>query len=251
MKGQTRSLLNIYTLSIAFLSQATSHSLDLLMPGAKPAYSDSYLCSSFDVTDLAKITEKPIHVTGFMPRADALNAHHMLLFTCSTPKELPGNAYDCRHHAMCSGPQSILYAWGNNALSTTLPSQVSFTINPTERRYLVLQIHYAHALETEDYSGFSLDYQLEPTKYSAGIFILLRSDLHIPSDTAVVHGDVNCKLPSTAPLNMFSYRVHAHSLSTVITGYVYNTSTSTYREIARAIPHWPQTFYPTAQVRQV
>jgi len=67
----------------------------------------------------------------------------------------------------------------------------------------------------------------------------------------VVHGDVNCKLPSDIPLHMFAYRTHAHSLSPVITGYVYNQKGHTYREIARGSPQWPQAFYPMKKVQTV
>jgi len=232
---------------------STSPSLDLVMPGAKPNMDDSYLCSSFDVTKLSQATDtkSELHVTGFVPKADAHKAHHMLLYSCDEPNEQPGVVYDCLHHSMCRGGQSIMFAWAKNAPPTTLPPGVSFNINPAQRKYLVLQIHYAHPLEEEDHTGLSLTYQVDPTKYTAGILLMLRGGLTIPPNTPVVHGDVNCKLPSNTPLHMFAYRTHAHSLSPVITGYVYNEEGHQYREIARGSPQWPQAFYPMKKVQTV
>ena len=228
----------------------TSPTLDLVMPGAKPSMDDDYLCSAFDVSLLSGADDKmsEVYVTGFVPSADANKAHHMLLYSCDQPLRQPGEVYDCLHHALCQGGQSIMFAWAKNAPPTTLPQGVSFTINPAQRRYLVLQVHYAHKLAEPDHTGLSLTYQVDPTKYTAGILLMLRGGLTIPANTPVVHGDVNCKLPSTTPLHMFAYRTHAHKLSPVITGYVYNEEGHKYREIARGSPQWPQAFYPMKQV---
>jgi len=231
----------------------TSPTLDLVMPGAKPSMDDDYLCSAFDVSLLSGADDKmsEVYVTGFVPSADANKAHHMLLYSCDQPLRQPGEVYDCLHHALCQGGQSIMFAWAKNAPPTTLPQGVSFTINPAQRRYLVLQVHYAHKLAEPDHTGLSLTYQVDPTKYTAGILLMLRGGLTIPANTPVVHGDVNCKLPSTTPLHMFAYRTHAHKLSPVITGYVYNEEGHKYREIARGSPQWPQAFYPMKQVQTV
>ena len=80
---------------------------------------------------------------------------------------------------------------------------------------------------------------------------MLRSYLNIPANTPTVHGDVNCRVPSPVPLHLFAYRTHAHALSPVITGYVYNEAGHQYREIARGSPQWPQAFYPMKQVQTV
>ena len=67
-------------------------SLDLEMPGARPAAPDSYLCSAFDVTALSRAANNmtALHVTGFVPHAEANRAHHMLLYSCDTPIQQPG-----------------------------------------------------------------------------------------------------------------------------------------------------------------
>jgi len=254
MRGLLLLLISRLSLGGEPLRPATSASaLNLVMPGAQPKMDDSYLCSSFDVTKLSQAADpmSELHVTGFVPNADANKAHHMLLYSCDRPNQQPGVVYDCLHHSLCLGGQSIMFAWAKNAPPTTLPPGVSFTINPSVRKYLVLQIHYAHPLSEPDNTALSLTYQTDPTKYTAGIFLLLRGGLSIPPNTPVVHGDVNCKLPSNTPLHMFAYRTHAHSLSPVITGYVYNEERNDYREIARGSPQWPQAFYPMKQVQTV
>ena len=233
--------------------EARGPSLDLVMPGARPSKEDDYLCSSFDVSALSQAADKNtvLHVTGFVPSADADKAHHMLLYTCDNPGKPPGEVYDCMHHSLCKGGQGIMFAWAKNAPPTTLPQEVSFSVDPRVKKYLVLQVHYAHPITEPDYTGLSLTYQETPTKYQAGILLMLRGWLHIPANTGVTHGDVNCKVPSPVPLHLFAYRTHAHSLSPVITGYVYNEQGHQYREIARGSPQWPQAFYPMKKIETV
>ena len=81
-------------------SPSSSTTLDLVMPGARPAVNDAYICASFDMVNMTGGTE-PVHVTGFVPHAEANRAHHMLLYACSMPMSEPGIPYDCMHHAMC------------------------------------------------------------------------------------------------------------------------------------------------------
>jgi len=167
------------------------------------------------------------------------------------PMSEPGIPYDCMHHAMCRGGQSIMFAWAKNAPPTTLPQGVSFLVDPSQRRYLVLQIHYAKPLPDPDHTGLSLQYQRSETKYQAGILLMLRGSLSIPPNTPATHGDVNCVLPSNTPLHMFGYRTHAHALGSVITGYVYNEKDHKYRQIASGSPQWPQAFYPMKKINTV
>ena len=68
-------------------------SLDLVMPGAAPSRDDDYLCSAFDVRALSGEADNStvLHVTGFVPTADANKAHHMLLYSCNEPVQPPGS----------------------------------------------------------------------------------------------------------------------------------------------------------------
>jgi len=144
-----------------------------------------------------------------------------------------------------------MFAWAKNAPPKKLPQDVSFEVSPFKKHYLVLQVHYKHPLATPDKTGLSLKFRYQATKYTAGILLMLRGMLTIPPNTPATHGDVNCQLPSRKPLHFFAYRTHAHSLGSVITGYTYNQANSSYHEIARGNPQWPQAFYPMAQVETV
>ena len=44
------------------------------------------------------------------------------------------------HHGICQYGQSIMFAWAKNAPPTTLPKDVGFKIDPTEKKFLVLQV---------------------------------------------------------------------------------------------------------------
>ena len=53
-------------------------------------------------------------------------------------------------------------------------------------------------------------------KYLAGMYLMLRSYLHIPAHTPKVHGDINCKVREE--MTVFAYRTHTHKLGEVVTG---------------------------------
>ena len=53
-------------------------------------------------------------------------------------------------------------------------------------------MHYAKPLADKDYSGIAINLVDLAPKYTAGMFLLLRSHLTIPPETAATHGDVNC-----------------------------------------------------------
>jgi hypothetical protein len=230
-------------------SIGTKDQLDLVMPGARPETDDSYLCSSFEVEKMTG-SKDSVHITGFVPDADANRAHHMLLYTCNKPNKLPGTVYDCMHHAMCGDGNTIMFAWAKNAPPTTLPKNVGFNLDPKERKYLVLQVHYAHSLPDADYTGLSLKYQMSPPMYQAGILLMATYGV-IPPHEEKVHLDINCKLPADVPLNFFGFRTHAHSLGSVISGYAFNEKSNQYRQIAKGSPQWPQAFYPMKQLQTV
>ena len=105
-------------------------------------------------------------------------------------KTARGATWDCAHHAMCKDSSKIMFAWAKHAQPTKLPSDVGFELAPDD--YLVLQVHYMKPLNDPDQSGISLNIVDTAPKYTAGMFLLLRSHLDIPPETAATHGDVNC-----------------------------------------------------------
>jgi hypothetical protein len=78
----------------------------------------------------------------------------------------------------------------------------------------------------------------------ANILLLVKNWMTIPAGKPSVTGDISCLMSLDAPIHPFAYRTHAHSLGSVITGYVYNSDTNVYKEIAKGSPQWPQAFYP-------
>ena len=78
----------------------------------------------------------------------------------------------------------------------------------------------------------------------ANILLLVKNSLEIPPGRTAVTGDVSCKMNLDEPIHPFAFRTHAHSLGSVITGYMYNADTKKYSQIAKGSPQWPQAFYP-------
>ena len=55
----------------------------------------------------------------------------------------------------------------------------------------------------------------------------------------MAHVDINCRL-DRSPINIFAYRVHAHALGKVVTGYKYSDNDQQWTLIAKGNPQWPQ-----------
>nr|XP_053650445.1 peptidyl-glycine alpha-amidating monooxygenase A-like isoform X1 [Cherax quadricarinatus]XP_053650446.1 peptidyl-glycine alpha-amidating monooxygenase A-like isoform X1 [Cherax quadricarinatus] len=223
------------------------------MPGAVPKVNDAYLCTAFSLDE--NVEE---WVVKFDPLASANRAHHMLLFGCSdVDQNLMKNGYwDCGHHGVCMGGR-IMYAWAKNAPATNLPKGVGFRIGgKTGIRYLTLQIHYSKPLPegVNDHSGVRMEMTQQEQKYKAGIYLLASGFTDIPPNTEKTHADMNCVIGTTGEptdIYLFAYRVHAHVLGTVISGYLFDSAKKEYTEIAKGNPHWPQAFYPMSQIFHV
>ena len=132
----------------------------MAMPNVTTSQADSYLCTPFKLDSISK---SPIYVTGYRPAAEASKAHHMLLQKCNVPYQIEeGKSWDCLTAPVCRDPASIIYGWAKNADSLKLPDGVSFTLDPSEIQYLVLQVHYADTIESPDTSGLTLELSPKP-----------------------------------------------------------------------------------------
>ncbi|KAK4321848.1 hypothetical protein Pmani_007385 [Petrolisthes manimaculis] len=228
-----------------------SYIRSITMPGVTPKKADEYLCTA---TPLNRTTEE--WVVRFDPMASANRAHHMLLFGCSEVDHdrLKAGYWDCGHHGVCAGGR-IMYAWAKNAPPTALPDQVGFRVGGrTGINYLTMQIHYALPLEdgVKDMSGLKMEVTQHRQKYKAGIYLLAAGNVIIPPNTLKTHADMNCEPGMTGEpvdINIFAYRVHAHVLGTVISGYHYSPETKVLKLLAKGNPQWPQAFYPTPTQR--
>ena len=133
-----------------------------------------------------------IWATSFEAISTGNRAHHMIISRCKAPVKTQYMAtWDCAHHAMCQDSSKIMFAWAKHAQPTKLPEDVGFELAPDD--YIVLQVHYAKPLCEEDHSGISVKMVDSAPKYTAGMFLLLRSHLDIPPETEATHGDVNCQ----------------------------------------------------------
>ena len=160
------------------------------LSGVRPSKADDYLCTGVAVKDLVK--DRKIWATEFRAIARGNMAHHMIISRCKSPvKKGEGATWDCAHHAMCKDSSKIMFAWAKHAKPTKLPGDVGFQLE--EDDYIVLQVHYAHPVREADHSGIAIRVVDKAPLFTAGMFLLLRSHLHIPPNTPSVHGDVNCQ----------------------------------------------------------
>lgn len=72
----------------------------------------------------------------------------------------------------------------------------------------------------------------------------------IMSNKAKAHVDMNCRL-SREPIFVFAYRVHAHELGRVVSGYKYSPTTRSWTFLAKGNPQWPQAFFPMSQIVKI
>lgn len=230
-----------------------TYTRNFTMPGVTPKVSDAYLCTAVALNE--NVEE---WIVKFDPLASASRAHHMLLFGCLDVQQnkIKDGYWDCGHHGVCVEGR-IMYAWAKNAPATKLPDNVGFRIGgQTGVRYLTLQIHYANPLpdNVADHSGLQMEITQQQQKYKAGIYLLAAGGVDIPPFTNKTHADMNCIIGESGEpedIYLFAYRVHAHILGLVISGYMFDPVTKAYTEIAKGNPQWPQAFYPMSQIYHV
>lgn len=221
---------------------------EISMPSVQPGKADQYFCTS------KKLDSDDAFIVGFEPRANASRAHHMILFGSDYPEDSSKtypNYWDCGHQGLHKGV-SIMYAWAKNAPPVSLPKNVGFHVGPnTSVRYLILQVHYATSLPDGvlDKSGLSLRLTQTRQKYTAGIFILANSHAVIPPKMPKFSVDVSCPYYGPRPMYTFAYRVHAHKLGVVVSGYKYGSKSKTFSLLGKGNPQWPQAFFPMENIQ--
>ena len=150
------SLLNFIYVSGGEPPKATNHvEFKMAMPNVTTPAEDTYLCTTFS---MKSVSNNPVYITGYRPDSNGIKAHHMLLHKCNAPyMQEEGVSWDCRKAPTCNDQAQIIYGWAKNADNLELPDGVSFTLNPDESHYLVLQVHYATIIETPDTSSLTLE----------------------------------------------------------------------------------------------
>ncbi|XP_014666391.1 PREDICTED: peptidyl-glycine alpha-amidating monooxygenase B-like [Priapulus caudatus] len=226
---------------------------DIFMPGVTPIQHDQYFCTMKKMD-----TEQDVYITKLAAHAKMQDAHHMIVFGCMSPGSNK-KVWDCEYLEVCAKIRvKNTLCMGEECTPTVLPSDVGFKIGSTsEVNYLVLQVHYATVREQyvqfvplpmieaqyfllieisdKDYDSFQ--------QYLAGIF-LLAADMRwtISANMPKVHVDIACRLGGPMPIHAFAYRVHAHSLGRVVTGY--KVTNGAWSLLGKGNPQWPQSFYP-------
>lgn len=214
----------------------------VFMPDVTPTQDDDYLCTS------TKLNVRDSYIIGFEPHADMKKVHHMLVFGCSS-LGTSSNHWQCGHHHLLCHGMSIIYAWGRNADPLKLPDGVGFKVGrQADVNHILLQVHYLHKLpeKTYDRSGVTMRLTRSPQPYLAGIQLIASGKGLIPKHTGRSIIDITCQVDRN--INVFAYRVHAHSLGRVIVGYRYNPNTAEWTVLSRGNPQWPQAFYPTSEI---
>ncbi|KAH9529947.1 hypothetical protein DERF_003798 [Dermatophagoides farinae] len=229
-------------------SMADFYTLELKMPQVLPKNDDEYLCTAVN------ISSEEIYIKKFDPNADSNRIHHIIIFGCKNlhRTQLYPNNWHCSHAQLCPGMR-VIYAWGRNAPSLQLPQDVGFRVGgglSSDINFLILQAHYAHPLNEHDSSGVRLLYTIQPQPYVAGIFLLASLNGIIPPHKSQNHVDINCRL-NRDPITVFAYRVHAHALGTVVSGYRYSHNRKKWDLIAKGNPQWPQAFYPMDNAMEI
>jgi len=217
------------------------------MPHIAPKKMDSYFCVAH------KLPTDERYIVKYEPAAKMQVAHHMLLFGCGEPYQ-EEKSWSCRDMApVCAGgKQSIMYAWAKDAGELSMPKDVGMHVGGKSGfNYLVLQVHYLNVSSFEggatDNSGVAVTLDKHKKDRLAGIYLLGGGWPPIPPHVKKAHIDMGCFYPSRdgPTFTAFRFRVHAHKLGSVITGY--RVRDDKWTLIGRGDPQKPQAFYPTDQ----
>jgi len=220
--------------------------IEMRMHNAKPKKPDEYVCSGFDNVRWTG-ENGTIYIKEFIPKADVRQVHHLTITLCSKPIPNTKTSFLCPHGAnkCAKGDQAkLIFLWARNASSMTLPKEAGFKAG----RYIVMQIHYAHAsTQPDNTNGLNLRFTREKPRFEAGIFVISSTSstkYNIPAHKSSHTITIGCKLPAQTPVRFFAYRPHTHDLGRVLSGFRYVPKTGQYENFVWTNPLWPQAFYP-------
>ncbi|XP_032824579.1 peptidyl-glycine alpha-amidating monooxygenase B-like isoform X1 [Petromyzon marinus] len=228
---------------------ATEFTYDVQMPAVRPQKQDAYLCTMVSVP-----SPRTMYIVDFVPRANMRTAHHMILFGCKSREPTTNVSWDCGRDVSPCQDSSIMYAWARNAPPTRLPKDVGFRVSgSSDVNSFMLQVHYGDISTFQDRhsdcTGVTLHLTYQRQSKIAGIYLLMSPNFNIPAGIKEVNVDMACVYNKEVPIYPFAYRVHAHHLSQVISGY--RVRDGNWTEIGRQTPLLPQAFYPRAEPMEV
>jgi len=207
----------------------TIYEEELRIPGEKPRTNDSYLCTAFK-----QPAEKSI--VSFEPLDSNHAAHHIILFVCEAPGiDRPVPAWDCGEMSNsqvespyikappCKLASAPIYAWshGAGAERTQLPEGVGFPVGGSwKNQFIVLQVHYMNALESEDFSGVKISFTNEPQPKTAATLLLVTGGSI--ANQARENLEAACVIDEDVEMHPISFRVHTHRHGEKVSGWVVN-----------------------------
>jgi len=222
-------------------------STELRMPAITTETDGLYLCTVVRVDP-----ERYNYIVGFTPHGSMHTAHHMLMFGCETPGSVE-DVWNCgeMHHSdgefqsgpVCSAGEQIMYAWALDAPEFNLPQDVGFKVGgDTPIQYLVLQVHYMHAMKEPDTSGLTLHSTPHPMPKEAHV-LLLATDGAVAAKTTDDF-DTACEIEDETEMHPFAYRTHTHKHGKVVSGWRIRDGKWTL--LGKRDPQQAQMFYPVA-----
>jgi peptidylglycine monooxygenase len=226
---------------------------NIVMPGVTPRQNETYLCTSYPLS-----TGETHYIVGFEPIAEMHQVHHVLLFGCEAPgSEEP--VWDCGEMSSvdsqytrsptCATQPDIIYAWARNAPKLDLPKGVGFRVGGgTRNLHLVLQVHYMHKADKEDFSGVSVASTVEPQPRTAATLLIATGGSMKAKSTEQF--EAACVVDEPVEMHPFAFRVHTHRHGTSVSGWVVTenpaTGEDTWQLIGTRDPQLPQLFEPVA-----
>lgn len=210
--------------------------MNITVPPLNVTKKDSYVCIA------KKLPPSPHKLVGVRPLAHMDVVHHILLFGCGQPFKLPANnetsVWDCMENPVCGSSYSgIMYGWGRNAPSLTLPEGVGFTVGGESGiRWVVAQVHFLNADHSGKNAGVTLGLKPHAVPNEAGL-ITYASNFAIPPGLAKYEVNNECCYNGHQPLTTFAYRVHTHTLGRRV--YMERSSyrTIAYKNFSRVVPY--------------
>lgn len=232
-------------------SDAVDESLQmstLQMPGVTPQLNETYLCTSFALN-----SEETHFIVGFDPAAEMKQVHHMLLFGCEGPGS-DEEVWDCGEMSsekgrylrspVCTSQPEIIYAWARDAPALELPKGVGFRVGGgTRNQYLILQVHYMHAMNEPDFSGIRVAATSEEQPRTAATLLLVTGGEIQPKTTEEL--EAACTVQEPVEMHPFAYRVHTHRHGTKVRGWAVTRQDSGERAVTllgERDPQLPQLF---------
>jgi len=241
----TTSIVLLLVVCTMRLVDTTQKVLDIRINNARPRHMDTYLCVAY------KVPKGFSYIVKYEPKAEMNVVHHMFLHGCGKPYMMEHHAWNCQSAPSCPGGNSaILYAWGKNAGSLELPANTGMHVGGSSGyNYFVLQLHYLHVDSFKDghtdNSGVTVTLDRGPMHSLAGIYLVAGANTFqrsVPARVKNFHMDAGCVVQQGPTFHAFRFRVHTHSLGSVVTGY--RVRDGRWTLIGRGDPQKPQAFYP-------